>query len=162
METVTFSRWRRLGYAAMSGLTGWLVGQLVCLPINLITAVRDSEGHAGVFVQTLLYGLFIWGSWSLILATAAWVLVVLPLVMTMRPCLLIRLRFVLVGLGVAAALLLVARHPLLLRDTSAVSFFNRYAQFIPYGAFSVTFTLVTAWLYILLSKRRLARAEATN
>ena len=29
------SRWRRAGYAALSGLTGWLVGQIVCFPVNL-------------------------------------------------------------------------------------------------------------------------------
>jgi len=31
---------------------------------------------------------------------------------------------------------------------------------IPYGAFAVSFTLVTAWMYILLCKRRLERAES--
>ena len=88
------SRWRRAGYAALSGITGWLAGQIVCFPVNLITAVRDTEGHTRLFVQTLLYGLLTWGAWTLVLATAAWLLVVLPLVMTMRPCLLVRLRMV--------------------------------------------------------------------
>jgi len=39
-----------------------------------------------------------------------------------------------------------------------VSFFHRYAQVLPYGVFAVSFTLVTAWMYILLAKRRLERA----
>jgi cbb3-type cytochrome oxidase subunit 3 len=35
---------------------------------------------------------------------------------------------------------------------------HKFAQVIPYGAFAIAFTLVTAWMYILLSKRRLDRA----
>ena len=62
------SRWRRAGYAALSGLTGWVVGQVACLPVNLIIAVRDTEGQAKLFVQTLLYGMLAWGAWTLLLA----------------------------------------------------------------------------------------------
>jgi hypothetical protein len=154
------SRWRRVGYAALSGLTGWLAGQVMCLPVNLIVAVRDTEGQAKLFVQTLLYGLLVWGIWTLILATAAWVLVVLPLVMTMRPCLLVRLRFVIVIVATMIALSLTGMRPAMFRDMSAVSFFHKFAQVIPYGAFAISFTLVTAWMYILLSRRRLDRAES--
>jgi hypothetical protein len=153
------SRWRRAGYAALSGFTGWLVGQVACLPVNLIIAVRDTEGQAKLFVQTLFYGLLVWGGWTLLLATAAWLLVVLPLVMTIRPCLLVRLRFA-ISIGAAlAALSLAATRPAMFRDTSAISFFHKFALVIPYGAFALSFTLVTAWMYILLSKRRLDRAE---
>jgi hypothetical protein len=154
------SRWRRAGYAALSGLTGWFVGQIVCLPVNLITAVRDTEGQARLFVQTLLYGLLAWGAWTLVLATAAWVLVVLPLIMTMRPCLLVRLRLVVPIVATLGALSLAATRPTMFHDTAAISFFHKFAQAIPYGAFAVSFTLVTAWMYILLSKRRLDRAES--
>ena len=48
--------------------------------------------------------------------------------------------------------------PAMFRDTGAVSFFHKFAQVIPYGAFAVSFTLVTTWMYILLSKRRLDQA----
>jgi hypothetical protein len=48
------------------------------------------------------------------------------------------------------------------RDKSAVYFWHRFAQVIPYGAFAVSFTLVTAWMYILLCKRRLDRAESSS
>ena len=153
------SRWRRAGYAALSGLAGWLVGQVACLPVNLIIAVRDTEGQTKLFVQTLLYGMLAWGAWTLLLGTAAWVLVVLPLVMTIRPCLLVRLRFATSIVAALAALSLAATRPAMFRDTSAISFFHKFALFIPYGAFAVSFTLVTAWMYIRLSKRRLDRAE---
>jgi len=114
------SRWRRGGYAALSGLSGWLVGQVACLPVNLIVAVRDTEGQPKLFVETLLYGLVAWGAWTLLLATAAWVLVVLPLVMTMRPCLVVRLRFVLPIAATVGGLSLIATRPTMFRDRSAI------------------------------------------
>jgi hypothetical protein len=144
----------------LSGMTGWLAGQIVCFPVNLITAVRDTEGQTGLFVQTLLYGLLAWGAWTLVLATAAWLLVVLPLVMTMRPSLVVRLRMVVPLVATVGALSLAATRPTLFHDAAAVSFFHKFAQVIPYGAFAVSFTLVTAWMYILLCKRRLERAES--
>jgi hypothetical protein len=156
------SRWRRVGFATLSGLSGWLVGQMACLPVNLIVAVRDSEGDPKLFVQTLLSGLLAWGAWTMLLAATAWFLVVLPLVITMRPCLLVRLRWWVFILATTGALSLAATRPTMFRDRSAISFFHRYAQVIPYGAFAVSFTLVTAWMYILLCKRRLDRAESAN
>jgi hypothetical protein len=158
----TISRWRRVGFAALSGLTGWLVGQMACLPVNLIIAVRDSEGEAKLFVQTLLSGLVAWGAWTMLLAATAWLLVVLPLVLTMRPCLLVRLRWWVFIVATVGGLSLLGTRPTMFRDRSAVYFFHRYAQVIPYGAFAVSFTLVTAWMYVLLCKRRLDRAETTS
>ena len=156
------SRWRRGGYAALSGLSGWLVGQLACLPVNLIVAVRDTEGQPRLFVETLLYGLLAWGAWTLLLATAAWMLVVLPLVMTMRPSLLMRLGFVLPIVATVGGLSLIATRPTMFSDKSAIHFWHRFAEVIPYGAFVVSFTLVTAWMYILLCKRRLARVGSAG
>ena len=152
------TRWRRVSYAALSGLSGWFVGQIACLPINLIIAVRDTEGQTRLFVQTLCYGLLAWGAWTFLLALAAWVLVVLPLVMTLRPCLLVRMRMVVPIVATVGALSLAATRPTMFRDASAVSFFHRFAEAIPYGLFAISFTLVTAWMYILLCKRRLEHA----
>lgn len=153
------SRWRRAGFAALSGLSGWLVGQMVCLPVNLIIAVRDSEGQAKLFVQTLFYGLVAWGVWTMLLATTAWMLVVLPLVLTVRPCLLVRWRFAVPIVAVVAGLSLLGMRPTAFHDDSAIFFLHKYAQVIPYGAFAVSFALVMAWMYILLCKRRLDRAQ---
>lgn len=158
----SISRWRRAGYATLSGISGWLVGQIACLPVNVIVAVRDTEGQPKLFVETLFYGLLAWGLWTLLLATAAWILVVLPLVMTMRPCLLVRLRWVVAIVATLGALSLAATRPEVFRDTSAVTFLHRFQQVIPYGLFAVSFTLITAWMYILLAKRRLDRAAAVS
>ena len=156
------SRWRRAGFAVVSGVSGWLAGQVACLPVNVIIAVRDSGGDAKLFVQTLLYGLLAWGGWTLLLASTAWFLVVLPLVVTIRPCLLVRLRWLVFILATAGALSLAATRPTMFRDRSAISFWHKYAQVIPYGAFAISFTLITAWMYILLCKRRLERAESAT
>lgn len=161
-SATSISRWRRLGYAALSGISGWLVGQLACLPVNVIVAVRDTEGQPKLFVQTLYYGLLVWGLWTLLLAGVAWLLVVLPLVMTIRPCLLVRLRWVVAIVATLGALSLAATRPTLFHDTSAITFWHRFAQVIPYGMFAISFTLVTAWMYILLAKRRLDRAAAAS
>jgi hypothetical protein len=158
----SISRWRRAGYAALSGMSGWLLGQIACLPVNVIVAVRDSEGQPKLFVETLFYGLLAWGLWTLLLATVAWILVVLPLVMTMRPCLLVRLRWVVAIVATLGALSLAATRPEVFRDTLAVTFLHRFQQVIPYGLFAVSFTLITAWMYILLAKRRLDRAAAVS
>jgi hypothetical protein len=156
----SISRWRRAGYAALSGITGWVVGQIACLPVNVIVAVRDTEGQPKLFVETLFYGLLAWGLWTLLLAGVAWLLVALPLVITIRPCLLVRLRWVVAIAATLGALSLAATRPTLFHDTSAVTFWHRFAQVIPYGMFAISFTLVTAWMYILLAKRRLDRAAA--
>lgn len=156
----SISRWRRAGYAALSGISGWVVGQIACLPVNVIVAVRDTEGQPKIFVETLVYGLLAWGLWTLLLAGVAWLLVVLPLVMTIRPCLLVHLRWLVAIVATLGALSLAATRPTLFQDSSAVTFWHRFAQVIPYGMFAISFTLVTAWMYILLAKKRLDRAAA--
>lgn len=160
-SATSISRWRRAGYAALSGISGWLVSQIACLPVNVIVAVRDTEGQPKLFVETLFYGLLAWGLWTLILAGVAWLLVVLPLVITIRPCLLVRSRWVVAIVATLGALSLAATRPTLFHDTSAVTFWHKFAQVIPYGMFAIFFTLVTAWMYIRLAKRRLDRAAAT-
>jgi hypothetical protein len=157
-SATSISRWRRVGYAALSGISGWLAGQIACLPVSVIVAVRDTEGQPKIFVETLFYGLLAWALWTLLLAAVAWLLVALPLVLTIRPCLLVRLRWVVAIVATLGALSLAATRPTLFHDTSAVTFWHRFAQVIPYGMFAISFTLVTAWMYILLAKRRLDRA----
>jgi hypothetical protein len=159
MAAATMRRVRRIGYAAVSGLAGWLVAQVLCLPILLITGVRDSEGQPWLFVQTMLYGLLAWACWTLLLATVAWVLVVFPLVMTVRPCLLVRLRYWVLALGTAFALWLATRRPTMFRDSTGATFLHRFEQIIPYTMFAVAFSVVTAWMYIVLSKRWLERQD---
>jgi hypothetical protein len=156
----TMRRLRRTGYAALSGLAGWLVAQAMCMPILLITAVRDSEGQPRLFVQTMLYGGLAWVAWTFLLGAIAWVVVVLPLVMTVRPCLLVRLRYWVLTLATAFALWLATRRPAMFRDPTGVTFLHRFESIIPYTVYALAFTVVTAGMYILLSKRWLDRQDA--
>jgi hypothetical protein len=160
IQAPTFTYLRRLGYAAVSGLAGWLVSQAMVFPVLLITAVRDSEGQAKLFVQTMLYGGVAWAGWSFLLASIAWLFVVVPLVMTIRPCLLVRRRYAILTLATGFALWLAARRPEQFRDPTGLGFLHRFANVIPYAVFAVSYTIVTACTYIVLSKQRLAAAEA--
>ena len=151
----TISLQRRLGSAALSGLYGWLASQLICLPFNLITAVRDTEGQPRLFVETLWYGLLAWGGWTLLLACFGWLLVALPLVLLVRPCLLVRLRRRILVVAVVIAAAVTGSQWKAFQDMGAVSVFQRFAVMIPYGSFVLTFAVVTAAAYIQMSKRRL-------
>jgi hypothetical protein len=155
----TMRRLRRTGYAALSGLAGWLVAQVFCVPILLLTAVRDSEGQPRLFVETMLYGGVAWAAWTFLLATVAWISVVLPLVMTVRPCLLVRFRYWVLPLATVFALWMATRRPAMFRDPTGVTFLHRFESIIPYTMYALAFTVVTAGVYILLSKRWLEQRE---
>jgi hypothetical protein len=151
----TLGMGRRVGYAAVSALSAWLISQVVCLPFNLIVAVRDTEGQAKLFVETLLYGLAAWAGWTLLLSSVAWVVLVLPLVLTLRPCLLVRLRrwVLLLALLASVAAMISQWHAFL--DMGGVNLYQRFRVMLPYGCFGLSYAGVTAAMYIQLSQRRL-------
>lgn len=151
---------QRAGYAAISGLLGWLCAQVLCLPVLVLTVVRDSEGEPRLFVLTMFWGMLAWSTWTLLLATIAWVAVVLPIVTIVRPNLLVRYRRWIVALALCFALWLAGRRPAMFRDDASATLFHRFGQVIPYAMFAIGFTVVTAWTYILLSKRRLEKMSA--
>ncbi len=153
METIT--RARRVGYAALSGLAGWGVAVLCCTPVLLITAVRNSEGQPRLFVQTLFYGVLAWAGWTFLLALAAWIFVALPVVLLIRPALLVRQRRVILVCATAFALWLAASRPTMFCDPTGETFLHKFGEIIPYAAFAVAYTVTTAWTYIAMSKRRL-------
>ncbi len=160
LEAVTannISRARRVGYAGVSALCGWLASQLVCLPFNLVIAARDTEGQARLFVETLLAGLLAWGSWTLFLGLVGWVLVALPLVVTVSPCLMVRLRKRILWIAVGLALAGVVSEWNAFREPTNVTEWQRFMQMLPYASFALSYAVVTAAAYIQLSKRRLDR-----
>jgi hypothetical protein len=71
----------------------------------------------------------------------------------------VRARYVIVALATMFALWLAARKPDMFKDPTGASFLHRFASIIPYTVYAVGFTVVTAWMYILLSKRWLDRPE---
>lgn len=153
MQTIT--RARRVAYAALSGIAGWATAVAFCSPVLLITAVRNSEGQPRLFVQTLFYGVLAWAGWTFLLALAAWIFVALPLVLLIRPDLLVRRRRLILACAIAFSLWLAARRPAMFRDPTGETFLHKFGEIIPYAIFAVAYTGTTAWTYIAFSKRRL-------
>ncbi len=150
---------RRIGYVLLSGLAGWLAGQLATLPTNLLTAVRDSEGQVRLFVQTIGYGLFVWGAWTFLLASVAILVVAVPLVLAIRPCVLIRFRKPVFLVAAAGALAITVSKLKAFQDPTTAHRLMQFLEALPYGIFATVFAVVTAWVYTSLAKRRLDAAE---
>jgi uncharacterized membrane protein len=154
-------RWRRrLAYVALSGLTGWALSQIATFPSNLATAVRNSEPHR--VAETLLLGLVVWGGWTLILSTVAWLLVAVPLVLAIRPSLLVRLRNFILGGALLAAIIATGSKIRAFHDTSATTRFLQFFEVVPYGTFAAVFAVGTAWIYIALVSRWLKAQSADD
>jgi uncharacterized membrane protein len=154
-------RWRRrLAYAALSGLTGWALSQIATFPSNLATAVRNSEPHR--VLETLLLGLVVWGGWTLILSTVAWLLVAVPLVLAIRPSLLVRVRSYILGGALVAAAIATGSKIRAFHDTSATTRFLQFFEMVPYGTFAAVFAVGTAWVYIALVGRWLNAHSADD
>jgi hypothetical protein len=149
----------RIGYLALSGLAGWFAGQIATLPANLITAVRDSEGAPRLFLESIGLGLVAWGGWTLVLAGAALVFVALPIVLIVRPSLLVRFRVPIFWGAVGVAIFAVFSRLKGFRDPAATTRLLRFFEALPYGLFASVFAAVTAWVYISLAKRRMERTE---
>jgi hypothetical protein len=148
--------WRtRLGYAALSGLAGWALAQIATLPSNLLTALRDSEPHR--VGQTLMLGALVWACWTLILALVAWLLIAAPLVLAVRPDLLVRLRRYIVWGALLAASGATLSKIRSFHDPAASTAFLRFFEVVPYGTFAVVYAVGTASVYIALAKRWLDR-----
>ena len=151
---------RRLGYAAVSGLTGWALAQIATLPSNLLTAMRDSEPHR--MGQTLMLGTLVWACWTLILALVAWLLIAAPLVLAVRPSLLVRLRRYILGGASLAAVGATLSKIRSFHDPAASTAFLRFFEIVPYGTFAVVYAVGTASVYIALAKRWLERHEEAH
>lgn len=145
-------RWRlRLAYAAVSGLAAWALAQVATFPATLATALRDSEHHR--VLETLGLGLVAWGGWTLMLSLAALLLVAVPLVLAIRPCLLVRLRSFILGGALLAAAAATASKLRAFHDTSASTRFLQFFEMVPYSIFAAVFAVATAWIYIALVRR---------
>jgi hypothetical protein len=154
----TVRRALRLRYALLSGLGGWLLSQVACLPFNLVIAVRDTEGQMPLLLKTLAVGLLAWAAWTFWLALIGWGVVVLPLVITLRPCLLVRRRpWFLPGAAVLAAAV-VGSYWHAFMNMGAVTHFGQLSAMLPYVCFGVAYAVGTAALYIAMSKQKMGSA----
>jgi hypothetical protein len=152
--------WRlRLKYAMVAGGLGWLVGWLISFPFELSLAWRYVDGDARRLPHAIGEGLVVWGGFSLFMALAGFVPLMLPGFVLIPPRWIVRWRgLLIVGAPLAALLAIYERMGLLnmygFRHPEAVrAFFFTAPDF-----FVIGFALVVVWVYSALAKRRLAAA----
>jgi hypothetical protein len=147
----------RLKYGLLAAGAAWFAGWLVSFPFELSLAWRYVDGNARRLPGSLAEGLVVWAGFSLFMATAGFVPLVLPALLLIPARWIVRWRRILIPaapLGAIAAIdkrmgllhVYRFRHP---QDLSA--FFFTAPNF-----FVVTFALVVVWVYVVLAKRRLA------
>jgi hypothetical protein len=146
----------RLKYGFLAALVGWWTAWAVCFPFELALAWRYVDGNARQLPVTLAKGLVVWAAFSLFMAMAGFLPLLLPSLLLLSPGWIVRRRRILIPVAPLVALLAIYhrmgllhayyfRHP---RDLG--TFFLTATNF-----FVITFALVTVWVYVALAKRRL-------
>jgi hypothetical protein len=154
---MTFPWTVRLKYGALAGLAGWLAGWLITVPLELRFAWRYVDAHAGQLPVAVAKGMVVWGTFSLFMAMAGFLPLGLPLLLLVSPRWIVRRRhFLIPGVTLAALLAIYYRMGLLhayhfLHPRDMLEFFISAPSL-----FVMSFALVMMWVYIQLSKRRLA------
>lgn len=124
------------------------------MPGQVLVGWRDTAGALQPLAVTLVEGLTVWAAWTLLLATAAWCLMVVPCVLLLPPALLLRYRWHVVLAALALAIGVVLWRMYWYQDYGASRLALRFILYMPYGALALGFAVVTASWYI----RSLARA----
>jgi len=156
----TFGWGKRLQYGALAAVAGWLAGWLICIPFELGLARRYVDGHAGQLPGALAEGLVVWAAFSLFMAMAGFLPLVLPLVLLIPPKWIVRWRWIAIPAAPLAAIVAIDYrmgflNVYYLHHRRAVTgFFFTAPNF-----FVITFALVVVWVYVVLAKRRLALGE---
>jgi hypothetical protein len=149
--------WRvRLQYGLLAAAAAWLAGWIITIPFELSLAFRYVDGNDRQLPVSLVKGLAVWGGFSLFMALAGFVPLVLPAVLLVPPRWLVRWRRILIpGAPLAAGVAIYRRmgllHPYNFRYRHAIkAFFFTAPNF-----FVITFALVVVWVYVMLARRRL-------
>ena len=152
--------WRlRLKYAMVAGGLGWLVGWLVSFPFELSLAWRYVDGDAHRLPLAVAEGLAVWAGFSLFMAMAGFIPMILPCFLLIPPGWIVRWRGLLIPAAAPAGFLAIAErmgllHLYRLRYPAAIrQFFFSAPNF-----FVISFALVVVWRYSALAKRRLETA----
>jgi hypothetical protein len=152
--------WRlRLKYATAAAGLGWLVGWLISFPFELSLAWRYVDGDPRRMPLAVGEGLVVWAGFSLFMAMAGFLPMILPCFLLIPPRWIVRWRALLIpGAALAGFLAIDERmgflHLYRLRHPEAVrAFFFSAPNF-----FVISFALVVVWLYSALAKRRLESA----
>jgi hypothetical protein len=156
-KMATFGWTRRLKYAGLAGVAAWIAGWAITFPFELSLARRYVDGNAAELPVSLAKGLVVWAGFSLFMAMAGFVPLVLPAFLLIPPRWIVRWRPILIPAAPLAAFVAINRR---------MGFLNRYYFLHPRPVerffftapnfFALTFALVVVWVYAVLAGRRLA------
>lgn len=156
----SFGLGTRLKYGGLAAAAGWVAGWLVSFPFRLPLAWRYVDGHIGQLPGVLAEGMVVWAAFTLFMAMAGFLPLVLPLVLLIPPGWVVRRRWIAIPAAPLAAIVavdyrmgLVSRYYVHHRSALEVFFFTAPNFFV------ITFALVVVWVYALLAKRRLSLRE---
>jgi hypothetical protein len=156
----TFGWKMRLKYALLAAGAAWLAGWLVTLPFELSLARRYADGDVRLLHASLPIGLAVWGGFSLFMAMAGFVPLVLPAFLLVPPRWMVRWRYVLILAAPLGAMLAIYKRMGFLhvyrlhhRQELKVFFFTAPNFFV------ITFALVVVWAYVMLARRRLGKLD---
>jgi hypothetical protein len=156
----TFGWATRLKYGALAAAAGWLAGWLIGFPFELFLAWRYVDGHTRQLPGSVAEGMLVWAAFSLFMAVAGFLPLVLPLILLIPPAWIVRWRWLVVPAAPLAAMVAINYrmgflNVYYLHHRSAITgFFFSAPNF-----FVVTFALVVVWVYVVLAKRRLSLGE---
>lgn len=152
----SFSWTTRLKYGVLAAVAGWLAGWAVSFPFEFSLAWRYVDGNARQLPVSLAKGMVVWAGFSLFMAMAGFLPLVLPTVLLVPPRWIVRWRWILIPAAPLTAFGAIERRMGLLNryyflhPKPIESFFFTAPNF-----FVVTFALVVVWVYVLLAGRRL-------
>jgi hypothetical protein len=152
----TFGWTTRLKFGLMAATIAWVVGWIISFPFELSLAWRYVDGNARLLPEAVVKGLTVWGGFSLFMAAAGFLPLVLPAVLVVPPRWIVRWRVLLIPAAGLAAILSVNQRMGLLH----IYYFHhpraiRQFFFSAPNFFVITFTLVVVWVYSMLAQRRL-------
>jgi len=150
--------WRtRLKFGGLSAVAGWAAGWLAGLPFELAVAWRYVDAQARQLPVSLAKGLLVWAAFSLFMALAGFVPLLLPPVLLIPPAWIVRRRRLLIPAAPLAAMVGIDHRMGLLNE---YHFRNprifRSFFFTAPNFFVITFALVFVWVYVLLTRRKLS------
>jgi hypothetical protein len=157
----TFGWKTRLKYGLLAAGAGWLAGWAISFPFELSLAWRYVDGNSRQLPGSLAKGLVVWAGFSLFMAVAGFVPLVLPAVLLIPPRWIVRWRYILIPAAPLAAFTAIYHrmgllHVYYFRHTRALrTFFFTAPNF-----FVVTFALVVVWVYAELARRGLQSSSA--
>jgi hypothetical protein len=141
-------------------LAGWLAGIAATIPFELGVTQRYVDGNTGSLAGTFVEGMLVWSGFTFLLALAAWIPLVLPIVLLVPPRWLLKSRWFLVPGSAVLAVWAMARRLQILHATSFVDWatFEEYFIIAPI-IFAVVFAAIMTAVYLKLVAGKLSTAQ---